>query len=87
MFNFYAKAYGGIAQLGERLPCKQEVTSSNLVISIRVSSLKKLLEWDLQQVKIVHWKLHIEIDSIQKLFVNDLEYIYDRYVRHPNASE
>ena len=25
---------GGIAQLGERLPCKQEVTSSNLVISI-----------------------------------------------------
>ena len=26
--------YGGIAQLGERLPCKQEVTSSNLVISI-----------------------------------------------------
>ena len=25
--------YGGIAQLGERLPCKQEVTSSNLVIS------------------------------------------------------
>ena len=27
--------FGGIAQLGERLPCKQEVTSSNLVISIR----------------------------------------------------
>ena len=26
---------GGVAQLGERLPCKQEVTSSNLVISIR----------------------------------------------------
>ena len=25
---------GGLAQLGERLPCKQEVTSSNLVISI-----------------------------------------------------
>ena len=24
---------GGLAQLGERLPCKQEVTSSNLVIS------------------------------------------------------
>ena len=28
-------ALGGIAQLGERLPCKQEVTSSNLVISIQ----------------------------------------------------
>ena len=27
--------YGGIAQLGEHLPCKQGVTSSNLVISIR----------------------------------------------------
>ena len=26
---------GGIAQLGERLPCKQEVTSSNLVISTK----------------------------------------------------
>ena len=25
---------GGLAQLGERLPCKQEVTSSNLVFSI-----------------------------------------------------
>ena len=27
--------YGGLAQLGERLPCKQEVTSSNLVFSTR----------------------------------------------------
>ena len=26
--------FGGIAQLGEHLPCKQGVTSSNLVISI-----------------------------------------------------
>ena len=26
-------ANGGVAQLGERLPCKQEVTSSNLVVS------------------------------------------------------
>ena len=25
---------GGLAQLGERLPCKQEVTSSTLVFSI-----------------------------------------------------
>ena len=28
--------YGAIAQLGERLPCKQEVTSSNLVISTKI---------------------------------------------------
>ena len=27
--------HGGLAQLGERLPCKQEVTSSNLVFSTR----------------------------------------------------
>ena len=26
---------GGLAQLGERLPCKQEVTSSTLVFSTR----------------------------------------------------
>ena len=26
--------HGGLAQLGERLPCKQEVTSSTLVFSI-----------------------------------------------------
>ena len=30
-----AGLYGGIAQLGEHLPCKQGVKSSNLSISIR----------------------------------------------------
>ena len=29
-----AKLYGGVAQLGEHLPCKQGVKSSNLSISI-----------------------------------------------------
>ena len=29
----FLKKKGGLAQLGERLPCKQEVTSSNLVFS------------------------------------------------------
>ena len=29
-----AGLYGGIAQLGEHLPCKQGVRSSNLLISI-----------------------------------------------------
>ena len=28
--------FGGLAQLGERLPCKQEVTSSTLVFSTSV---------------------------------------------------
>ena len=27
--------YGGVAQLGERLPCKQEARSSNLLISTK----------------------------------------------------
>ena len=30
-----AGLYGGVAQLGEHLPCKQGVMSSNLTISIR----------------------------------------------------
>ena len=29
-------SYGGVAQLGEHLPCKQGVKSSNLSISIRI---------------------------------------------------
>ena len=29
-----ARSYGGVAQLGEHLPCKQGVKSSNLSISI-----------------------------------------------------
>ena len=33
IFGARAREHGGIAQLGERLPCKQEVTSSNLVVS------------------------------------------------------
>ena len=36
-------SYGGLAQLGERLPCKQEVTSSNLVFSTLLSSVAALL--------------------------------------------
>ena len=33
-----AGEFGGLAQLGERLPCKQEVTSSTLVFSTRPRS-------------------------------------------------
>ena len=33
--------YGGIAQLGEHLPCKQGVESSNLFISIRIVKITK----------------------------------------------
>ena len=30
-----ARFYGGVAQLGEHLPCKQGVMSSNLTVSIQ----------------------------------------------------
>ena len=36
------RIYGGLAQLGERLPCKQEVTSSNLVFSTRYVNKVKI---------------------------------------------
>ena len=35
--------YGGVAQLGEHLPCKQGVMSSNLTISIRCESIERKL--------------------------------------------
>ena len=36
--------YGGLAQLGERLPCKQEVSGSIPLISTNLKNLKKLTE-------------------------------------------
>ena len=35
-----ARLHGGVAQLGEHLPCKQGVKSSNLSVSISGESLK-----------------------------------------------
>ena len=35
-----ARIHGGVAQLGEHLPCKQGVKSSNLSISIRNLMIK-----------------------------------------------
>ena len=35
-----ARSYGGVAQLGEHLPCKQGVKSSNLSISTRNLKIK-----------------------------------------------
>ena len=37
--------YGGVAQLGEHLPCKQGVMSSNLTISIRFRKKPYELKW------------------------------------------
>ena len=36
-----ARLIGGVAQLGEHLPCKQGVKSSNLSVSIRVESTRE----------------------------------------------
>ena len=36
-----ARSHGGVAQLGEHLPCKQGVKSSNLSVSISGESLKR----------------------------------------------
>ena len=36
-----ARLYGGVAQLGEHLPCKQGVKSSNLSISTRRKQLSE----------------------------------------------
>ena len=36
-----ARSYGGVAQLGEHLPCKQGVKSSNLSVSTEVEILQK----------------------------------------------
>ena len=36
-----ARLHGGVAQLGEHLPCKQGVKSSNLSVSISGESLKR----------------------------------------------
>ena len=33
---------GGVAQLGEHLPCKQGVMSSNLTISIKIKNERKV---------------------------------------------
>ena len=37
-----ARFYGGVAQLGEHLPCKQGVKSSNLSISIGRKQLNEI---------------------------------------------
>ena len=38
----YALNYGGVAQLGEHLPCKQGVMGSNPIISTSKQSLQKM---------------------------------------------
>ena len=39
----YLSIYGGVAQLGEHLPCKQGVRSSNLLISTIYGPIAQLV--------------------------------------------
>ena len=49
--------YGGVAQLGEHLPCKQGVKSSNLSISIRYEEGSRQAEWSMPActLKTTYW--------------------------------
>ena len=38
----YAASYGGVAQLGEHLPCKQGVRGSNPLTSTRNADVRKM---------------------------------------------
>ena len=40
----WSRHYGGLAQLGERLPCKQEVTGSIPVLSTREKELTEVTQ-------------------------------------------
>ena len=71
------RRYGGLAQLGERLPCKQEVTGSIPVLSTKeidwngTKGLEAKAEgtgvrfhwvsWEIEELKDAPWKLNIVI--------------------------
>ena len=70
--RIWFRRYGGLAQLGERLPCKQEVTGS-----IPVLSTIQEIDWSNKEVvslsflkkrfKNAPWKLNIVIiDAIMR---------------------
>ena len=57
-----ANTHGGVAQLGEHLPCKQGVMSSNLTISI-------------QFIKTDELYLYLENRILRNILIQDI--IYD----------
>ena len=64
---------GGVAQLGEHLPCKQGVKSSNLSISIWLKKFNHLM-------KFVPWKSHMENTKYQMVQSKDCNHA-DRDIR------
>ena len=60
------ETYGGLAQLGERLPCKQEVSGSIPLISTTFKELTEVstkveASLSLLKAQYVPWKLNIVI--------------------------
>ena len=54
------RKYGGLAQLGERLPCKQEVSGSIPLISTNLKNRKRLTE--------VPWQQETSLNFLEKRF-------------------
>ena len=52
--------FGGLAQLGEHLPCKQGVESSNLLVSIRQKYLASMYLENFTQRMIIRRKIFSE---------------------------
>ena len=48
---FGLKRVGGVAQLGEHLPCKQGVKSSNLSISMKIMKRVAEPDWQMQTAR------------------------------------
>ena len=61
--------YGGLAQLGERLPCKQEVSGS-----IPLISTTKEIDWSKRE-----WKLSVVSLSL----LRDSEYVTPKQIKSP----
>ena len=77
--------YGGLAQLGERLPCKQEVSGSIPLISTKkLTDANKsescyLFHWVSWETQNAPWKLNIEVIMMQ-LWEQQLREIFYNWV-------
>ena len=82
---------GGIAQLGEHLPCKQGVTSSNLVISTRRSEDVKAESPQMRSIwerlQEMRGKLACQSDSLQERRRRSLQGDRKQSISEPHVTE